>query len=112
MEVSMKVVDQLCGHDWPGNVRELENVIERAVLTSVGTRLTVLSSNPGSTSESVPVPPPLTLDAVERRHIEEVLKRTKGQIAGEGGAAEVLGLHPNTLRGRMAKLGVTRPSGA
>jgi transcriptional regulator with GAF, ATPase, and Fis domain len=54
-------------------------------------------------------PDSLTLDGVERRHIQQILKRTNGQIAGPGGAAEILGLHPNTLRGRMSKLGVQRP---
>ncbi|PYV41053.1 MAG: hypothetical protein DMG06_18405 [Acidobacteria bacterium] len=33
-----------------------------------------------------------------------------GQLADPGGAAEVLGLHPNTLRSRMRKLGVTKKS--
>jgi sugar diacid utilization regulator len=31
-------------------------------------------------------------------------------VNGEGNAAEVLGLHPNTLRFRMKKLGITRPT--
>jgi sugar diacid utilization regulator len=30
-------------------------------------------------------------------------------VNGNGNAAEVLGLHPNTLRFRMKKLGITRP---
>lgn len=114
LEVSMKLVEQLSNHEWPGNVRELENAIERAVLTSMGSKLTVPAANgiPASPPWSGQVLSPMTLDAVERRHIEEVLKQTKGQIAGAGGAAEILGLHPNTLRGRMAKLGVKRPADA
>ena len=49
----------------------------------------------------------LTLEEVERRHIADVLDRTGGKISGAGGAAEVLGLHANTLRYRMKKLGIS-----
>jgi DNA-binding NtrC family response regulator len=30
-------------------------------------------------------------------------------VNGAGNTADVLGLHPNTLRFRMKKLGITRP---
>jgi hydrogenase-4 transcriptional activator len=39
-------------------------------------------------------------------HIGKVLKMTNGKIHGPGGAAELLGINPNTLRGRMGKLGI------
>jgi len=39
-------------------------------------------------------------------HIGKVLKLTKGKIHGSGGAAELLGINPNTLRGRMRRLGI------
>jgi PAS domain S-box-containing protein len=109
-EVPMKLIGDLAARDWPGNVRELENVIERAVITSGGPVLTLASEQTAGRNHRPDdfAPSSLTMDAVERRHIEEILKRTNGQIAGPGGAAEILGLHPNTLRGRMAKLGVKR----
>ena len=49
-----------------------------------------------------------TLEQVERDHITAVLKQTDGVIEGERGAAKILGLHPNTLRSRMKKLGISR----
>ncbi len=52
---------------------------------------------------------PATLEEIERRHILEVLERTRGVIEGPAGAARVLDLHPNTLRSRMKKLGLQRP---
>jgi len=45
---------------------------------------------------------------VQRAHIEAVLERCGWRINGPGNAAERLGLHPNTLRFRMKKLGVAR----
>ena len=44
----------------------------------------------------------------ERRYIEQVLAQTQGVIEGPAGAANILKLHPNTLRSRMKRLGVTR----
>ena len=49
-----------------------------------------------------------TLSSVERKHIQEVLRECDWRINGNGNAAEQLGLHPNTLRFRMKKLGINR----
>ena len=50
------------------------------------------------------------LQDVERYHILEVLKSTGGVVEGSHGAATILGMHPNTLRSRMKKLGIERSS--
>jgi formate hydrogenlyase transcriptional activator len=55
---------------------------------------------------------PDNLDAVQRAHIESVLERCGWRINGAGNTAERLGIHPNTLRFRMKKLGVRCPDGA
>ena len=50
-----------------------------------------------------------TLEGVERGDIEHPAPlRMAHQRSGN--AAEVLGLHPNTLRFRMKKLGIRRPA--
>ena len=104
------VLTTLEEHPWPGNVRELENVVERALIHSTGDTLT-LDDAPGllpavASSDSG------TLVSAERRHIENALRRCGWRINGAGNAAERLGLHPNTLRFRMKKLGIRRPSDA
>ena len=48
----------------------------------------------------------LNLDAVTAAHIRRVLGMTGGKIHGPGGAGELLGVNPNTLRHRMRKLGI------
>ena len=101
------VLETLQRHSWPGNVRELENVVERAMIRSSGDAL-LLDEGPGlqiPTSSDTG-----TLEAVERRHIESALQRCRWRINGPGNAAESLGLHPNTLRFRMKKLGIERPA--
>jgi len=52
-----------------------------------------------------------TLVEAVREHISEVVAMTNGLIAGEGGAAEALGVPPSTLRNRMKKLGVKSQAG-
>jgi len=49
-----------------------------------------------------------TLEEMERSHILAALRQTNGVVDGAGGAARILNIHPNTLRHRMGKLGVTR----
>ena len=90
---------------WPGNVRELENFIERSVILSQGTTLTVplaeLRTDHGPPQSS-------TLEDLEREHILRVLRETGGVIAGMRGAAARLGMKRTTLQSRMQKLGITR----
>ena len=50
--------------------------------------------------------PSLDLDAVTAAHIRKVLGQTGGKIHGPGGAGELLGVNPNTLRYKMKKLGI------
>jgi chemotaxis protein methyltransferase CheR len=111
-EVPAELMRRLLAYDWPGNVRELQNVIERAVLTSSGPDLRLAEPlesagrRVSATPESGLDAAGLTLDEVERNHIARVLESVGGQISGKDGAAEILGLHANTLRYRMKKLGI------
>lgn len=61
---------------------------------------------PGLEESSEGGPP--TLAQLERRYIIHTLRKTRGRVSGAKGAAAILGLHPNTLRSRMEKLGVTK----
>jgi transcriptional regulator with GAF, ATPase, and Fis domain len=63
-----------------------------------------LESKPGALADG----PAKGLEAMERDHILKILQETGWKIEGEGGAASILGLHPNTLRSRIKKLGIKR----
>jgi formate hydrogenlyase transcriptional activator len=108
--IPSEVMDALVRYPWPGNVRELQNVIERAVLLAEGEVLSVdlpLGRDEWSRPGATPAPTRLrTMEEMERDYIAEVLQRAQGAIAGKGGAAELLGLPPSTLRNRMKKLGL------
>jgi formate hydrogenlyase transcriptional activator len=102
-------MDALCGYKWPGNIRELENLLERAVILSHGTDLSVplgeLKITRGDVNQSV-----TTLHAAERDHILRALEKTNWVIAGPSGAATLLGMKRSTLQSRMVKLGISRSS--
>ena len=115
-------IETLQGYDWPGNIRELRSVIERAVilarggalefdvpgtsssvdLTSFGPRK-VDRSEPGYLTE-------LEIRRRERENLFVVLQKAGWKIKGVDGAAELLGVKPNTLFARIEKMGLKRPA--
>ena len=104
------VMDALQKHSWPGNVRELANVIERALIATTGDALQ-LDGPPSGAGQSASVAGGSDrLDDVQRAHIETILQTCGWRINGRRNAAERLGLHPNTLRFRMKKLGIAGPA--
>jgi transcriptional regulator with GAF, ATPase, and Fis domain len=137
VELSEDGLRRLSAYPWPGNVRELENVIERAVITSVGGRLNldralpetaaitgegggarpqlVREGAPGAGNIDVPPPRVRTIaefEALERDNILRALGAARGRIAGDGGAAQLLAIHPSTLRSRMKALNIPRRADA
>ena len=95
-------MERLQRYSWPGNVRELRNLVERALILCPGPTLRISPpSGPAEGNNGV-----LSMDEVQRRHILKVLETAGGRIRGPGGAAELLGLKPTTLRSRMQRLGL------
>jgi formate hydrogenlyase transcriptional activator len=110
--VPRAAIEALQRYDWPGNVRELQNAVERAMIRSKGEVLEIAADfgferRPVSVSTG-----DRSLATFERAHIEAVLEECGWRINGPNHAAEKLGLHPNTLRFRIKKLGITRPASA
>ena len=109
LTVPEEAMRSLIDHSWPGNIRELRNVVERGVIVSQDRDLHVEPWQEDRASQDLPIPV-VTLKDLQRRHIISTLEGTRWKLAGTGGAAEVLGIKPTTLRSRMKKLGVERPS--
>jgi two-component system response regulator HydG len=105
--ISPQVAERLVAYDWPGNVRELENCMERAVALARFEELTVedlpakLKSH---RSDRIVVAAEdaselITLDELERRYIQRVLKMLGGN---KSRAAQVLGLDRRTLYRKLS----------
>jgi PAS domain S-box-containing protein len=112
-KISQLVFDELSEYSWPGNIRELQNVLERAVIVcnsntikskDIAKLSTAREKRNLAHEEGID-----TLENIERTHIERALKFTKWKIHGKEGAAELLGINPNTLRSRMKKLNIVKP---
>jgi len=104
-EVSKETLEIFNTYNWPGNIRELQNVVERSMILSNGSQLEVgdwfsqkIKDNKQSSI--------LTMDDLQREHINHVLKATGGIIGGKSGAANILGMNRSTLQFRMKKLGI------
>jgi DNA-binding NtrC family response regulator len=106
--LSDRALELLRQHRWVGNVRELRNVIERAAIVATDGTLRaehlpdeLRAEEPGVPERSAGGLP--TLAEAEARHIARVLAHTGGQI---GAAADVLGIHRNTLTRKMKEYGL------
>jgi PAS domain S-box-containing protein len=117
--LSDECLRRLQAYSWPGNVRELQNIIERAVITSRDGRLNLDRALPESvssvaaglsTGENVDhrVRTARELEELERQNIVAALTSTEWKIAGENGAAQLLGMKPTTLSSRIKALGIER----
>ena len=132
LPISERSLRRLLTYNWPGNVRELENTVERATVladeqdteleielpqgpsASKGAAGEGISSQggPGATDTAAlprDVLLDLSLDQLQRLQIMHALETRKYRVFGKGGAAEKLGLNPQTLLSRMDKLGIPRP---
>ena len=108
---------RLEGYSWPGNVRELQNVIERAVITSQGGRLNLDRALPHGVPGIAPIDQRAQptrvrtvkeIEDLERANIIAALEAAEWRIAGEQGAAKLLGIKPTTLSSRIKALGIER----
>jgi PAS domain S-box-containing protein len=105
-------IERLQRYSWPGNIRELQNVIERALITSVGADLNLDLPDEPHPGPCAPQRPSSTsaimtdaqIRELERSNMEAALKAADGKLFGKGGAAELLGLKPTTLASRFKRL--------
>ena len=108
-------IARLNAYDWPGNVRELQNVIERAVIVADGRDLNLDRALPTAAVEPAVaavnhrILTIAELEELEKNNIVSALKTCGWRIAGDNGAAKLLGMKTSTLNSRISALGLKRP---
>lgn len=106
-ELSPQALGALVAHDWPGNVRALRHAVERAVILAgdgpLETDAFALAPAAAPRVTAEPAVSDLNLDRVERRLVEEALKKHGYNISS---AAHELGLSRAALYRRMEKHGL------
>lgn len=107
--VPQEIMHALEAYSWPGNVRELMNVIERAVITSPNSVLKLADKIERTETARQDTRDIASMADAERTCILSALENTGWKLEGPSGAAQILAMHPSTLRSRMRKLNITRP---
>jgi len=105
-QISKRTMQMLQEYPWPGNVRELKHAVESALITARGNKVNIELPKIEETS----VNDFKSFEEMEREYILRVLKAKNWKIGGVKSAASTLGMHVNTLRSRIKKLGIKRPS--
>jgi DNA-binding NtrC family response regulator len=96
--ITRKAQMLLARHSWPGNVRELENVLAHACMMAEGDAIDVADLPEMLVGEQLIFgdwdPDLSSLEEVQRRHVQHVLKVVKDNKAQ---AAQILGIARTTL---------------
>jgi DNA-binding NtrC family response regulator len=105
--VGPEALERLLTHAWPGNAREMRNVLERALILARGQPLVGLEHLPGE-FRNRPGPgdrrhTPMTLDELERAHIERTLRHHGGNRTR---AAQELGISRATLINKIKRYAI------
>lgn len=115
-------IARLKSYSWPGNIRELQNVIERAVITSIDGRLNLERALPDArdkapsetsldiTYSEASVLSDKDLKELERNNIVRALEKSGWKVAGKDGAATILGIPTSTLNSKIKAFGIEMPS--
>jgi len=109
-DLAPDLAERLLNHPFPGNVRELENMMAAAVLLEKGKTLTLTAARsllPYEGPERRRSVELLTLEELERRHIERVLEVTGGNRPR---AARILGINVSTIYRKLEKLNLSDKS--
>lgn len=118
--LSQAQLKMLQAYSWPGNIRELKNTIERAVISSSGSKLRIelQAMDIANVDSSITSQPLLSTKGyltqkdfknLEKENIIAALKHAKWKTWGDDGAAVLLGIKPSTLAYQMKVFGIKKP---
>lgn len=92
-----ETVQRFCEYHWPGNIRQLSHVIEQSYVLDCAPTLPDASSQRPVSNRL----PHVNLERLRREAVVQALQTTRGH---KGRAAQLLGVHANTLTRMLAQL--------
>jgi DNA-binding NtrC family response regulator len=112
-----RALESLERHEWPGNVRELQHAVEAAMVVCEGEEIqprhlprvaaerapATPAASPASAPESPPGATLLTLEQMEREHVQRALRAADGHRAK---AAKLLGISERNLYRKLREYGL------
>ncbi len=110
-------IDLLLTYDWPGNVRELQHIVERAVILSSSDKIELERFIPFKGKAEKMVQKEQTtsiltqheLVQLEKENLQKALTHCKWRVAGNNGAASLLGIPPTTLHSKIKAFCLDKP---
>ncbi len=116
--VDATTLRHLEAYSFAGNVRELEGMVQHAYLAAAGESPppSSLKTTDGDRGEKTPelnlfdgmLTEFIFFEDYQRKYLQRVLDSVEGKVSGTGGAADILGMHPQTLFSKLRKLGIRR----
>lgn len=100
LPLDQEIMNSFMEYSWPGNIREMRNVLERAILLSLGKSLKI-EHFPGLTSKSMMIEETnenCSLKEIERKHIIRIIKRYNQDMVT---ASKVLGISIEMLKAKL-----------
>ncbi len=107
-DINTATMDVLSRHVWPGNVRELANAMERAMVVCCSDTIRPQDlpiSCPPSHVRHAAGANKMSLAAVEKRHVETVLRESEWNITR---AAHILDVDRTTIYNKIKHYGLTK----
>jgi len=105
LDVDDALLLQLSKYHWPGNIRELQHAVERAVILSKQSLLTVTDFQLSQTLVPIEAEKTLNLTSVEKEVIRQAVMKSNGNLTL---AAEELGIGRTTLYRKMDEYGLSK----
>ena len=108
-KMDRKFTQAILSSEWKGNHKELKKFLEKALISSPDKNLIIPAGYAEQGGMTI-VQSADSLDDSIKRNIVDALKRTRGKVYGEDGAAVLLGLNPSTLQSKIRKFGIKKKS--
>jgi formate hydrogenlyase transcriptional activator len=108
-KMDRKFTQAVLSAQWKGNHQELRSFLEKALICSPDKDLVI----PQGFAEEGGITAIRTADSLDesiKRNIVDALRRTRGKVYGDDGAAVLLGLNPSTLQSKIRKMGIKKKS--